>query len=240
MRFFQKLVKSCWKRYYELKYGKAYFVHEYFGASFIINLKDVIGREIALRLFERDLLKNFTALCERVKPTLLLDIGANAGLYTCIVLRQGLAPKAIAFEPEPRNAAFLRANLLINKLTDRVEVHELAVSEKPGTLSFMDGPDANTGFARIVADDDPRKSRTVDVVTIDSMIAIRGETIAIKMDVENHEIEVLRGMKALLTGNKVVIQVEVNRTRKEVVELLRGWGYTLKGEFVSDVVLQNF
>src|SRR5882672_8546968 len=47
-----------------------------------------------------------------LKPTTFIDIGANAGLYSCIAVTAGGIPKAIAFEPDHRNSAMMQANLM--------------------------------------------------------------------------------------------------------------------------------
>ena len=73
-------------------------------------------------------MQNFVRACTKLKPDLFLDIGANLGLYTCIVMKNQLAPRAILFEPDRRNRIHLRANLLINELLDKdIQIHEVAL-----------------------------------------------------------------------------------------------------------------
>jgi hypothetical protein len=43
-----------------------------------------------------------------IKPDVFIDVGANLGLYTCVLLKNRLVPRAILFEPD-RPIAFLLA-----------------------------------------------------------------------------------------------------------------------------------
>ncbi len=71
---------------------------------------------------------------------LFFDIGANIGSYT--VLASGVCGATTwAFEPDPDTAVFIKRNLHVNHLTDRVKVHELALGDNDGTVSFTRGRD---------------------------------------------------------------------------------------------------
>jgi FkbM family methyltransferase len=239
MRFLRKLRNSAFKRYYELRYRDRPFIRNYFGADFRINFTDVIGQKIALGIFERELLDNFLKLCRARKIGCFIDIGANAGLYTCVVLKNGAAPRAIAFEPDPDTAARLRGNLDLNGLSSKTEIHQVAVGKERGRVRFMPGPAENTGYARVIAADDPRAAREIEVYPIDDLISLKGETLAIKMDVEDYEIAALSGMKRLLSENRGIVQIETHRTRREVTEMMNALGYHLIGEFTADLVFEK-
>jgi len=72
---------------------------QYFGAKFRVAPNDVIGREMILQRFEWLQIPAMLRACRELRPVAFLDIGANFGLYTCIIGRQGLAERLIAFEP---------------------------------------------------------------------------------------------------------------------------------------------
>src|SRR5690349_4428934 len=69
----------------------------YYGADFIVNLEDGIGYEVAINRFEWRGLKIMLDACQRLKPELFLDVGANLGPYTCVLARRRAAPRIIAF-----------------------------------------------------------------------------------------------------------------------------------------------
>ena len=130
---------------------------------------------------------------------LLLDIGANVGIVTL-----SLADKvdgAILFEPNAIAADRAKENLAVNHLP--FEVHEVALSDREGYIYIEDrgGP---SGVNRVLPDQaaSPHPSKKVSCTTLDKFLSARKDAIGdiafIKIDVEGHEVEVLRGMKSTL------------------------------------------
>ena len=68
-----------------------------------------------------------------------LDVGANIGFYTVPMARRAkeVGGRAIAVEPVPSNATWLRYNLAINACEDVVDVHELGLSDQPGSSEIV-------------------------------------------------------------------------------------------------------
>ena len=143
MKVIRKLRRSVRKRLVAAIRRDRFFVTDYLGADFIVRLDEPVGRELAFRSFERDRIEHFMSLCATEKPDVFVDLGANVGTYCCIIVAAGLAPRAIAVEPYHRNALTLRANLLINDILDRVEVHQVAVGRAAARLWLEAGPPDN-------------------------------------------------------------------------------------------------
>ena len=72
------------------------------------------------------------------------DIGAHIGTHTIYALRSGRFDRAIAFEPEPRNARLLAMNLDANGLSDAVTVVPKAAGAAAGSAMLHLHP-RNTG-----------------------------------------------------------------------------------------------
>jgi FkbM family methyltransferase len=196
--------------------GKEIFDHcRFFGADFMVRLDDHIGYEMAIGIFEWVQLDRLIRTCERIKPDVFLDIGAHTGLYTCVMGRRDLAPRLIAFEPDRRTLVNLKANLLINDLLDRTELHEAAVGAERGTAMFVQGGDDNRGQSRI--EEGHPDAYAVPVVAIDDAVQIEGKTLAIKMDVEGFEMETLAGGERLFRNNGGYAQIEAYDGRDAVV-----------------------
>jgi FkbM family methyltransferase len=238
MKFFRKLRRSIRKRVVTIRHGDRQFVADYLGADFLVRLDDGIGRELAFRDFERDRIEHFMGLCTRLRPDVFVDLGANVGTYTCILVRSGLVPRAIAFEPDPRNAIRLRANLLINGILDRVDVFQMAVGRAPARLWLEPGPDGNFTNARLAGPDAPAtgEGQLVDVVRLDDAVPIAGTTIAIKIDIEGHECEALAGMERVLAGNRGVVQIETYDNAAAVAATMQHHGFRLEKNFAPDFV----
>ena len=80
----------------------------------------------------------------------ILDIGANIGLISTGLLLADQVQKAVAIEPEPNNYGLLRRNVDQNDLSDRICCLNMAVNDKPSTLTMEISP-GNPGDHRIRA-----------------------------------------------------------------------------------------
>jgi tRNA1(Val) A37 N6-methylase TrmN6 len=82
---------------------------------------------------EEDILRCWETAAKEAK--VVLDVGANAGIYSLAAL--AIQPDATvhAFEPTPEIAARLRATAKLNEL-DHLHVHEAAVLNKNGQASL--------------------------------------------------------------------------------------------------------
>src|SRR5436190_18788392 len=73
-----------------------------------------------------------------------VDVGAHIGTHTIYALRTGRFARAIAFEPEPRNARLLAMNLDVNGLSGAVVLVRKAAGAATGTAVLHLHP-RNTG-----------------------------------------------------------------------------------------------
>ena len=136
---------------------------------------------------------------------IFLDIGANRGVYAVCVALQTKCGTVVAYEADERNHDRLRAHLLLNAVTDQVQTRIVAVSDHNGTVPFTRAP-ARDEYNSQVRDDG--SGFAVPCVRLDDEFPITGHRIALKIDVEGHELAVLNGMKSLLRGNHCFLQVE--------------------------------
>ena len=239
LRFLPRLKRSLRKRYIRLVHGDEYFVTGYFDARFLVHRRDMVAREIALKNFENVQLEHFMKACARRQPQIFIDIGANGGLYSCILLKRGLVPQAVLFEPDRRNLTLLRANLLINDLLERADCREVAVGDTAGHFRFVPGPDSNTGLSRVAEVGEVATGYEVEVVRLDDVVALNGETIAVKMDIEGYELQALGGMARTLRENRGIVQVETTTTRAKVIEFMREHGYDQTADLYTDLVFEK-
>lgn len=112
--------------------------------------------------------------------TKVVDVGASLGYYTLLAAKRvGKNGEVSAFEPNPFRFKYLLKAIQINGWKN-VTAHKLFVSD-------FDSPEKNT-------------------VTLDSIVADGADVV--KVDVEGMELQVLRGMKRLLSkGVKVICEV---------------------------------
>ncbi len=131
------------------------------------------------------------------------DIGANVGHYTKVFAdRAGDGGMVHAFEPSSQNYARLREFLSGRA---NVRLHNFGLSDASGSASFAQGGDDLGASSRIVSSAMNGAVVTVSLRQGDELIA-EGAAPApdvIKIDVEGHELEVLRGLRSELAKSSV-------------------------------------
>lgn len=171
--------------------------------------------------YERRLIKSFCRLLKPLFGVVLFDCGADIGTFSALVCSQtSRVARVIAFEPNPDVARFMRRNLSQLQIPSRAITKAVGCFKGTGRLE-VPGYD-NSDHARfLVPGDGP-----LEVVTIDSF-GVRGGDVAIKIDVEGGELEVLQGAaETISAARKCVITLEANprvvmRTERDPVECLR-------------------
>jgi FkbM family methyltransferase len=180
--------------------------------------------------------------CLLAKESYFIDVGANVGFFSIAV---GLRCKqkrcrVLAFEPAPGNFARLKKNIALNGLEDIVVVVRAGLSSAQGTAALTLREDyasgSSTGNASIQIDDGADKvwnKVEVPIITLDDYW--KNEPIGlIKVDIEGHEDEFLRGAQGALLACRPIIYLEVNnvyfkRKNKSLdaaCEYLVGVGYS--------------
>jgi FkbM family methyltransferase len=222
-----KLRRRFRKPFNKVFHARHYFISLYRGADFLLQPTGIGTLEISAKIAEGPELTNFMRRCEELRPDSFIDIGANIGLYSCILLKNGCVPRAILFEPDRKNLAHLRANLLINNLLDSVELHEVALGSAEGRMRLIPG-EIDGGFSRIASEDELNGAGyDVNVARLDDLVSFADRCLAIKIDVERYECEVLAGMERTLRRNKCIVQIEAFETRDQVVSTMARAGYDL-------------
>ena len=122
---------------------------------------------------------------------IFLDIGANHGLYAICAGLQTNCKTIIAYEADKRCIDRLRAQLLINDLSEKVETRIVAVSGHTGTLPLTLTVDSSlVGVAG-------GNGNMVPCVRLDDDLQMTGQRIALKIDVESHEMAVLQAVNTV-------------------------------------------
>lgn len=156
-----------------------------------------------------------------------IDVGGWWGPWTYWLSRRATAVHT--FEPVPHVADFLRS-----VTADNVTVHDVALSDAPGeaVLSVPPGGPGSEGRSTLGtpafagARDLAVPLRTLDSVDVPDAIGF------IKIDVEGHEAQVLRGALGTISTHRPVLLVEIEASPDrpahvdEVVTLVESLGYS--------------
>ena len=202
-----RLRKSILRRLARITHPDGFFVAREMGARWLLDHRNFVDRQFGV-FHEFESRQIETLFASRPEPyDAFVDIGANFGLYTVIAAHRGFAKEIVAFEPDPRNFGQLNANLYMNGLTRSVLARQEAVSAGEGTVPLSLHAGRSTGKSRISRDGPD--AVTVPCVSIDSAFAWSGRSLALKIDVEGHELSVIEGMKRTLAANDCFLQVEI-------------------------------
>ena len=145
---------------------------------------------------------------------LLLDIGANVGVYG-LLSAKSTGCRVIACEPAPDTFRTLSDNVRLNRLDDQIELHNAAVGDADGTLTLSVG---QHGLNHVVQGG----GTVVPQRRLDDIAGNR-EARALKLDVEGYEMHVLRGASTILANPAFkVVMVEING-------LIERYGETVDG-----------
>jgi len=160
------------------------------------------------------------------KGSVFYDIGANVGYYSLMAAKLSEPDgQVVAFEPLPRNVAYIHRHVTLNKLQQRITVIEAAVSEHSGTAFF--DPDISTSKGHIAREG----QLEVRLVCIDELVR-SGEIPlpdVMKIDVEGAEAEVLRGALQTLQACHPLLYLDTHQreAHEQTVEILKSLGYTI-------------
>ncbi len=217
---------------------RPYAVDLPWGLTLSLASRDLIARAI-LRKNVYDL-----ALSESVwrlldPGELALDVGANIGYVTSIMAaRVGPTGAVVAFEPHPGLVAELGANTArwgANPSAGRVTVRNTALSDRSGsgTLSVPPDWDANRGGASVFAPGSAwRDGATPHAITLERLDEVLGGEAQVgldKLDVEGHELAVLRGAEPLLRRGAVrdLVFEDFGEYPSPTMHLLEAHGYSI-------------
>lgn len=141
-----------------------------------------------------------------------IDIGANIGVMS--LAGSTLFDRVISFEPTPSTYERLKNNIALSGVSN-VKAEKIALSEKNGTAVFYEstvhiGMNTLSQLPDIPQNKNEWRAISVETATLDEYVKKNGITDVrfIKIDVEQHEPEVLKGAAEVLEKYKPALLVE--------------------------------
>ena len=178
--------------------------------------------------------------------SVLWDIGANIGLYTCYA-GKARGCRVFAFEPSVFNLELLARNIFLNQLTDRVTIIPLPLSEALAlntlNMTTTQWGGAMSTFGQAYGHDGQPMNKVFEFPTIGLSMVDVVERLQIppptfiKMDVDGIEHLILKGGAPVLKGVKEIL-IEINdqfaAQANEANHCLRQKGFVLKEKRHAD------
>lgn len=204
------------------------------GRSFLYSsvANDRIGRALfwgGLESWENETTRVFYDLAR--EAAVVLDIGANTGVFSLLACTANPLATVIAFEPVPRVHDRLAENIRLNRLQDRCEARGDAVSDTGGvTRLHVPASDLPTSASLNASGFRGLEGILIEVpvTTIDQVARSIGAPVdLVKIDVEGFEDKVLEGMQEVLERSRPALVIECNTDGpvEAIQSLLSKFGY---------------
>jgi FkbM family methyltransferase len=159
----------------------------------------------------------------------VVDAGANVGLFS--LLASCHAERVIALEAHPITFKVLQMNLETNRI-DNVTALHAALWTEDGTVSIGVPDHERERFAvstgsHVVADIPADTARTVESMSLETVVERYGEIDLLKIDIEGAEEEVIPATKALPHVKRIVGELHLARPgdEKPMLDALRTAGF---------------
>ena len=169
------------------------------------------------------------------KPMTIFDVGANRGEYTSAILE--LYPRSRIFSFEPSRETF---RLLEAEFATMSQVFKLNYGlgcKAQSQLLYKESQYARIASLTPLDVIDPDYTEKVVIRTLDEVVSeyTIGEIDLLKIDVEGHELDVIKGAQNTLSLRKIKClqfelggsSIDTNTTLKDIYEVLSQYDYRL-------------
>lgn len=137
----------------------------------------------------------------------IIDIGANIGNHSLFFLKFLNCKKVHSFEPFPDNLKLLEKNT--NSFGEKSIIYKTALSNKDGEMPLYNSQMGNNGGFSLHSYSNGSSYIVKDSILVKTLDSYNLNNITmIKIDVENHENEVLDGARETILRNKPIIFIE--------------------------------
>ena len=204
------------------------------GTFFVLPTGDKAGRDrfvkpVRTRWKERRHLTRALEALDRLgvpaARTTFVDVGAHIGTTAVGAVRWFGFGAAVAIEPEPENLRLLRTNVAVNDLQGIVRIVDSAVADRTGTEELVVRRGFGTKHRLAGPSDGHKPTVSVSVTSLDALArsgTLEPEGVGMLwLDVEGHELEVLRGARSVLEhAPPIVMEFAHRHLRKGRLESL--------------------
>ena len=207
-----------------LKKNRGYFKIN--NIKMFLDFLDPIDRQIILtEEYEHDEFLIFSKYIKENSINNFIDIGANCGFYTF-----HLSNILNVFAFEPNLEAYEKLEKTLKKNTtfkDKVKLYPFGISDKNSVLKMKTKVKfgyVQTGGSSVSnpIEEEGYELFEADFKIGDEVLKLNNQKLAIKIDVERHELSVLKGFVNLLNNNDCLIQIEIfEKNFKEVDQFLK-------------------
>ena len=215
---------------------------------FYLDFLDPIDRKIILhKEYEQDAVNFLEAQFLRHSILNFLDIGANSGYFSFYLANKFKNLKVKAYEPNPEAFEKFKKTLIKNSFKN-IEIFNYGLSDiekKVKMITWYKHGHAKTNSVILEDNHDINNSKIFDtnLKVGDQLFNYKNKKLCIKIDVEGHELSVLKGLAKNLNENKCIILVESGDVKFGDVNdflLKNNYKKIFKSKLRLDYVYSNF
>ena len=245
--FLKRFVPSLIRRLFMIL-GKFNIDYNFKGILLTLDIRDSLDRKILFSdEYEDQQISFLYSNIKKFNITHFIDVGANMGIYSLLIARKFANIPISSFEPHSGVFKRLKKNIEQNNFDRNINATKIGLSDKKD-LMFIEGPKNfginQSGGAALQS----KGFNKVDVSTGDKEVSLVGKDIAIKIDVEGHEVKTLSGFKNIFDLNNVFLQIEIfDENYDDTISLLSKYNFKFirkinynHNDTTNDYYLKNF
>lgn len=225
IKILKRIIPSLIRRFLII-FRKEIFIFKFNGLNLELNIKEPMDQMIFFRgYYENEQIEFLNKIIKDFKPDFFIDVGANSGFYSLVIGKRFPKLKIISYEPIKKTFSKFKKNIELNKNIEsikKIKIYNFGLSDKKKVLKMKTLVKNNyiqQGGFGVAQKNEDLSSLHTELAYFDkgdSNIKAQNKIIIMKIDVEGHELNVLQGMKKLLTNNKVVLQIEIFDQYKKI------------------------
>ncbi len=213
---FKRLIPSILKK---LKIKNKRFTRD--GVNYLLDLRYLVDRRFYLFGWDDDIIDYLDNFIKENRCNFFLDIGSCWGLYSLRIAKKNSDINILSFDVFDKNIERLNFMGKINKFKN-IKTYNVAVGAEKRFENFAVNEEFSPNYAK---DNKGKYSIKVNQDLMDNLVKLRNDKIAIKIDVERVELDVLKGAKQLLSNNKCFIIIETNKNKENVFKYLENQNF---------------
>ena len=241
---FRRIIPSLIRKLSFTSAGNTIFLNDF---KINLFLTSSIDREIYLKNeYEKEQLNFVKKELLSQKYEYFFDIGAYIGYYSLSLCK--LVNNTAAFEPNLQNFQRLSKNVDINNFN--ISCHNLGCSDSKNKLKLWYTDKNKRGGSSIHQDTDKEINKydktkllfeEIGTDKLDNLYPVKNKKIFFKIDVERHELNVLKGASDILSNNHCYLQIEIfPHLQDEILSFLNDIQFKLLHRINNDFYLKNF
>jgi FkbM family methyltransferase len=221
LKLLKKIYQSIIYKFYIL-IGKEEFLIKPQNINLLIEINDPLEREIFFDLcYEKEQISTLVEFAKKNNQDYFLDIGSNCGYYALFIKKTFPNTHVVAFEPIKRTYDKLIKNIQLNNFGNQIQTFNFGLSDLNNQVQMRGlikkGFVQSGGFTVHDQNRELKKNEillTADLKRGDEVIKYINKKLLIKIDVEGHEINTLKGLSHLIKNNKIYMQIEIFHENK--------------------------